>query len=297
MRFDRLPHLGNRDFLGIPAAPTAKADNRAEILLLMKTRIFPLGVRHWTLLFALVLLSGCYPIGNATRPIPTAFVPAPQTAHRLVVFLPGRGDDLDGLKKSGIAQIIQREWPDADVELAAVTMAYYLDGHATLRLHNEVMLPALKHGYEQIWLAGTSLGGMGTLTYDRDYPGEIYGMILLAPYLGDSTVPKEIAAAGGLEPWNPGPAETLGPNTWQRELWRYLKTWSVDPARGRHVWLGYGDHDRLRKEIELMSPTLRSSHVLMVPGGHNWKTWKVAAPQLLQDASRDAETPPTHAHN
>jgi pimeloyl-ACP methyl ester carboxylesterase len=252
-------------------------------------------LRHGALLAPLCLLSACYPIGNATRPIPTALVPAPQVAHRLVVFLPGRGDDLDGLKKSGIAQIIQREWPDADVELAAVTMAYYLDGHATRRLHDEVMAPALKHGYRQIWLAGTSLGGMGALTYNRDYPGEIYGMILLAPYLGDSTVPKEIAAAGGLAQWNPGPAETLGPKTWQRELWRYLKTWTVDPAMTRHVWLGYGDTDRLRKDIELMSPTLPAAHVLMVSGGHSWKTWKLAAPLLLRDASRDDMTPAAHA--
>jgi pimeloyl-ACP methyl ester carboxylesterase len=252
-------------------------------------------LRHGALLAPLCLLSACYPIGNATRPIPTALVPAPQVAHRLVVFLPGRGDDLDGLKKSGIAQIIQREWPDADVELAAVTMAYYLDGHATRRLHDEVMAPALKHGYRQIWLAGTSLGGMGALTYNRDYPGEIYGMILLAPYLGDSTVPKEIAAAGGLAQWNPGPAETLGPKTWQRELWRYLKTWTVDPAMTRHVWLGYGDTDRLRKDIELMSPTLPAAHVLMVSGGHSWKTWKLAAPPLLRDASRDDMTPAAHA--
>jgi hypothetical protein len=251
-------------------------------------------LRTFLLLVPIGLLSACYPIGNATRPIPTALVPAPQQAHRLVIFLPGRGDDLEGLKKSGIAQIIQHEWPDADVELAALTMAYYLDGHATKRLHDEVVVPAMKYGYQQIWLAGTSLGGMGALTYDRDYPGDVYGMILLAPYLGDSTVPKEITAAGGLTQWNPGPPEALNPQTWQRELWRYLKTWSDDPGKTRHVWLGYGDSDRLRKDIELMSPTLRSSHILMVPGGHDWKVWKVAAPQLLQDASRDEATPSAH---
>lgn len=242
-------------------------------------------------------MNACYPVGNASIPIPTAFVPAPQAAHRLVVFLPGRGDDLAGLEKSGIAQIIQRQWPDADVELVGLTMAYYLDGHATARLHDQVMLPASKRGYRQIWLAGISLGGMGALTYDRDYPDEVYGMILLSPYLGDSTVPQEIAAAGGLAQWHPGPAEPPSPKTWQRELWRYLKTWSVEPAMTRHVWLGYGDSDRFRKNIGLMSPTLPGSHVLMVAGGHNWTTWKAIAPRLFEDASRDGTTPPAHARN
>lgn len=257
--------------------------------------------RRWTglalLACALGVLSGCFPIGNASVPIPTALISAPHPAQRLVVFLPGRGDDLAGLGKSGIAQIIQREWPDADVELAGLTMAYYTDGQSTRRLHDEVMVPALKRGYREIWLAGTSLGGMGALTYSRDYPGEIYGMLLLAPYLGDGSITREIVKAGGLAQWNPGPPETLSPQTWQRELWRYLKSWSGDPARTRHVWLAYGDHDRLRPEIELLSPVLRRTHVFVLPGGHSWDVWKVAAPTMLRAATLDAATAPAHAQS
>ena len=261
----------------------------------MNMRITLNRLRSCLLLVPLALLAACYPVGKASVPIPTAFVPAPQPAKRLVVFLPGRGDDLDGLKKSGIAQIIQREWPDADVELAALTMAYYIEGHPTQRLHDEIMQPARQRGYREIWLAGTSLGGMGALSYDRDYPGEIYGMLLMAPYLGDSVVPKEIVKAGGLAQWNPGPLEPVTSQTWQRELWRYLKGWSSDPGKTRHVWLAYGDRDSLRSDIELMSPALRSNHVYVLPGGHSWKVWKVAAPELLQAASRDASMPPAHA--
>jgi hypothetical protein len=35
----------------------------------------------------------------------------------------------------------------------------------------------------------------------------------------------------------------------------------------------------------------------MLPGGHSWKVWKIAAPQLLRDASRDESTPPAHRQN
>ena len=107
-------------------------------------------LRWRLLLLSLNLLGGCIALGNATRPIPTAFVPAPQPAQRLVVFLPRRGDDLAALQKSGIAQIIQQAWPDADVELATLTMAYYTDGNATRRLHDEVialMAPLLPGGH------------------------------------------------------------------------------------------------------------------------------------------------------
>lgn len=156
---------------------------RSQLSTIVRSSLRRISLRHGLLVGVVALLSACYPIGNASVPIPTAFIAAPQPAHKLVVFLPGRGDDLAGLQKSGIAQIIQRDWPDADVELAGLTMAYYTDGQSTRRLHDEVLAPALKHGYREIWLAGTSLGGMGALTYDRDYPGEIDGMLLMAPYL------------------------------------------------------------------------------------------------------------------
>lgn len=253
--------------------------------------------RYALLVCIVALLSACYPIGNANVPLPTAFVGAPQPARKLVIFLPGRGDDLAGLKKSGIAQIIQRQWPDADVELVGLTMAYYTNGQSTRRLQNEVMVPALKRGYQEIWLAGTSLGGMGALTYDRDYPGVVYGMLLMAPYLGDGSISKEIVKAGGLAQWNPGPTEAVSPKTWQRELWRYLKGWSSDQGPVRHVWLAYGEHDRLRPDIELMSPSLRSSHVFVLPGGHSWKVWKAAMPKMLKAAAQEAAAGPAHRQN
>ena len=244
-------------------------------------------LRWCLLLLSLNLLGGCIALGNAARPIPTAFVPAPQPAQRLVVFLPGRGDDLAALQKSGIAQLIQQAWPDADVELAALTMAYYTDGNATRRLHDEVIAPALRRGYRQVWLAGTSLGGVGALLYDRAYPGELHGMLLLAPYLGDASIRRQIIKAGGLAQWNSGPPQPISAQNWQHELWRYLQRWPVDPALTRHVWLAYGAQDRLRPSIALMAPLLPPGHVVVLPGGHRWSVWKPAARQLLQAAARD----------
>ena len=252
------------------------------------------SIRHALLAIAMALLTACYPIGNASIPIPNALVPAPQQAHRLVVFLPGRGDDLAGLKKSGIAQIIQRDWPDADVELAGMTMAYYTSGQSTRKLHDEIMLPAQKRGYQEIWLAGTSLGGMGALTYDRDYPGEVYGMLLMAPYLGDGSVGKDVVRAGGLAQWNPGPPEPLSSKNWQHELWRYLHGWTIDSSRARHVWLAYGDHDGLRPLIELVQPMVPSTHVFGLPGGHSWDVWKAAMPLMLKAAAAEANAIPAH---
>lgn len=245
------------------------------------------------LLLILGMLFGCYPKGEPSKPIPTVFLPAPQPAQRLVVVLPGRGDDLAGLRHAGIAQTIQSQWPDADVLLTGLALGYYLQGNATQRLH-DVVAPAQTHGYRETWLLGVSLGGMGALMYDRAHPGDIDGLVLLAPYLGERPLLDEIVAAGGLAHWQPGPEPSMvDSNNFQRELWRSLQGWTRDPARARNVWLAYGDHDRLREAMPLLVPLLPSSHVLVRAGGHAWTVWTPATREILAavDAERAQRSP------
>lgn len=251
----------------------------------------PTSRRILLLLVASVLaLTGCAAAGDVTRPIPKTLVHAPQPAHRLVVMLPGRGDSLQSLTDTGVAALIQQRWPDADVLLTGLTMPFYRQGRMPQRLHDEVIEPARRPAYRQVWLAGISLGGMGALLYDREYPDRIDGLLLLSPYLGDEAIHDEIRQAGGLADWQPGPPQPIGPDTFQRELWRYLKSWSARPQRTRSVWLAYGADEPFRQPIELMSPLLPSDHVVMLPGQHDWALWKPALRALLQRAS-PAATP------
>ncbi|WEN14016.1 alpha/beta hydrolase-fold protein [Rhodanobacter sp. AS-Z3] len=239
------------------------------------------------LLTCLLLLSGCVAGGDVTKPVPTTFIAAPQPAHRLVVILPGRGDSLQGLTDTGIAEIIQQSWPDADVLLTGLTMPFYRQGRAAQRLHDEVIEPAQRPAYRQIWLAGISLGGLGALLYDIAYPDQIDGLMLLSPYLGDDAIHQQIRQAGGLAAWQAGPAQPIGPDTFQHELWRSLQHWSQRPQRARSTWLAYGADEPFRQPIELMSPLLPADHVLMLPGKHNWKLWKPAMRELLQRAGAE----------
>lgn len=239
------------------------------------------------LLMSLGLLLGCYPKGDVTRPVPTTLIPAPQQpATRLVVVLPGRADDLKAIGKSGMAEAIQSAWPDADVMLAGLSMGFYMQGRAPERLHDEVILPARnKHGYRQVWIAGASLGGMGSLLYDRAYPGDADGLVLLAPYLGDKTLLQEIREAGGIAHWNAGdtPVAIDGDN-FQRELWRHLQGWSRNPDKARNVWMAYGDRDKLGEADALLAPLLPQGHVLVRPGGHDWSVWSPATGEILRAA-------------
>jgi pimeloyl-ACP methyl ester carboxylesterase len=239
-----------------------------------------------------LLLAACSAGGDVTRPIPTLFVPATQPARQLLVMLPGRGNDLDSLARTGIAQIIHRQWPDADVMLVGLTMPFYRQGRAAQRLHEEVLLPARARHYDHVWLAGISLGGLGALMYDRAYPGQVDGLLLISPYLGEKPLYREIQAAGGLARWQPGPAQPFGPANYQRELWRSIRHWSGNPQRAQSVWLAYGDKERFRDRIGLLATQLPPEHVFKLPGHHNWTLWKPAMRTLLQHA---ALAPPTHA--
>jgi len=241
------------------------------------------------LLFALLAsasqLLGCRAHGDPDKPIPTAFIPAQGQAQRVMVLLPGRADDLERLRRSGAADVVQKAWPGTDVVLAELTLDYYMRQDAERRLHDEVVEPLRKRGYQQVWMGGASMGGMGTLLYDRSYPDQLDGMVLLAPYLGSSALHAQIRAAGGLSQWNPGPPQTMTMDNWDHELWRYLHALSSQPERTRRIWLAYGDKDRLRKAMPLIEPMLPAGQVLVREGGHSWSVWTPALGEILQSAS------------
>jgi pimeloyl-ACP methyl ester carboxylesterase len=235
-----------------------------------------------SLLLAAGMLLGCFPRGDPSKPIPTALVNAPAKAQRLVVVLPGRGDDLIGLHKSGVVQAVQSAWPDADVMLTGLALGYYMEGLAEQRLHDEVIVPARRRGYAQIWLVGASLGGMGAVMYDRAHPNQVNGIVLLAPYLGDKPVLSRITKAGGISAWQPPPkVGAVNAENFHVDLWRHLQSWSRQPSAARNVWLAYGKADRLREAMPLLAPVLPPGHVLLREGGHEWRVWSPATRDVL----------------
>jgi pimeloyl-ACP methyl ester carboxylesterase len=188
--------------------------------------------------FAAVILAGCIVIGDSSIPIGTlaATAPRPSSERTLVIVLPGFGSDAADLEDRGIARAIQESWPEADVLLTSATFAYYRDGKLVPRLREEIVQPSLRKGYSRIWLAGASLGGMGALLYEREYPGELEGIALFAPFLGNGTLLDEIRAAGGPRKWDPGPLPVeMNADNFQRQVWKMIKGWADRPELVRRV--------------------------------------------------------------
>jgi pimeloyl-ACP methyl ester carboxylesterase len=117
-------------------------------------------------------------------------------------------------------------------------------------------------------MGGISLGGYLALDYAERYPHDPAGLCLFAPYLGSHLVTSEIERANGLESWRP---EQFSGDDDERRVWRFIRT-----LRGGSlpVHLGLGREDRFRRRHDLMAAALAPESVDVVPGGHDWPTWR-----------------------
>jgi pimeloyl-ACP methyl ester carboxylesterase len=250
----------------------------------------PRRLRIWLGALAATTLPACTALlPKPVDPMPTQWIdaPSPGPVRRLAIVLPGRGDDLVALANAGIAAAIQRSRPDFDVVLVEATLSYYMDGGIVTRLHDQIVAPARARGYREIWLAGASMGGVGVTLYEHEHPGELSGLLLMAPYMGGDSLIQEIAAAGGVARWEPGPKPiAVDEANSAREQWRVVKSWSSEAAMRRRVWLVCGDSDRLRRASELIRPTLPPDHYLAPVGGHTWRVWSPGAAEIFARASR-----------
>lgn len=274
-----------------PAAGTAAArsDGFSRVSRGRRSTVQPIAqgdvpvARSLLPVLATVLLTACGNLGDRREPIPTrALAPAVASgAAPLVVVLPGRRDNVEVLAGKGVADAIRDAWPAAEVVLTSATLDYYLDGGLARRLHEQIVAPALAGGDREVYLVGASMGGLGVLLYDQAYPGVADGLVLLAPFLGNRGLLREIQASGGIGRWDPGPVpDSIDRGNFQRELWRHLQSWQ-DGGGSDRVWLAWGDRDRLRRAVPVIAPLLPPGQMLERPGGHAWSVWTPATGEIF----------------
>ena len=231
--------------------------------------------RTGALVWLTVVLAGC---ASPDREPPRVPVPAERADFRrelpprdvtLMVFLPGRGTTgRDFFKQGFIAELIGTPVTAMAVDL---TFPYYTQRIATERLHDDIIAPARKAGYRRIWLVGCSMGGLGAIMYAHEHPGEISGIVALAPYLGEKNVVAEIEAAGGLARWQP--KQPLADDDFQRRLWLAIRAERFDAPGRVPLVLGYGTDDRFAYGHRLLAAQLPPDRVFTVFGFHDWGTW------------------------
>ena len=182
-----------------------------------------------------------------------------------MIWLPGAYHSAQDFLDQGFVRAAAQRRVPLDLRFVDLEMQHLIDRDVFQRLRSEIVLPARASGAE-VWLAGISLGGLVALDYASSHIGELGGLCLLAPYLGNRMLMNEIAARSGLAGWEPG---ELAESDTERRIWRYIKT-RVDSAK---LFLGYGKDDRFSAAHEMLAAALPADSVDVVAGGHEWDAW------------------------
>lgn len=241
-----------------------------------------MNVRQWAWGVGVALASaGCGLFFRAPSPVGTIRYPSPTAAADLLVLLPGRGDRARSFADAGIIDIARHTVPGIDVVSVDATLGYYIHRNLIERLQADVFEPARGRGYGSIWLAGVSMGGLGSALYAEKHPTQLAGIVLVAPFLGDESLLAEIEAAGGLRSWQPPPS--IDPDDYQRSLWRWFKHCSSQQQQTTcpRIFLGFGSNDRFVRAHRLLAAALPANRVVEVPGGHDWVPWRALFAALL----------------
>lgn len=206
-------------------------------------------------------------IPRAAVPMPLTFAAARETAPRLMLLLPGRGDRMATFRDQGFFDLAAGYLEaNRDVALVAADahMGYYRDRQVMVRLEQDLLG---RFPESRLTVVGVSLGGLGAVMLARRHPARVREMFLIAPYLGDHSFVERVAA---------GPiAERPGDGDLQRELvavWKFLL--DREARSGIVVSLGIGDQDRFLEAARLLERRAPDIAVHTVPGKHQWSAWR-----------------------
>ena len=184
-----------------------------------------------------------------------------------IALIAGAYQEPADFEQAGFADAVKVRRLAVDLTFIAPELDHLLDRTVLESVRTEIIAVARDAGSAEVWLGGISLGGFIALAFAEQRPGEVDGLCLLAPYLGNRMVTSEIARAGGLAGWRP-PA--LADDDEERRLWLFIRRLHT---AGLRVHLGVGRHDRFGHGHQLFADALPDTSVDVVDGGHDWPVW------------------------
>lgn len=261
-----------------------------------------LNIRAILAVAAGLALAGCVGAMKAPVPLRSIAYENPAPAKCLFVLLPGKGDRAETFEQRGFVETLRKPPLSIDVRAADATFGYYMRGTFVERLSADVIEPAKRRGYQEIWIAGPSMGGFGALFYSRMHTADITGALAIAPFLGDRDVIEEITKAGGLKQWTPPPrVDVPDRDTYQRELWRWLQASTQGRETAPLLFTGYGRSDKLERADKLLAAELPPARVFLTDGKHEWPAWHrvlesfLASPEFSSHCRAEADAAPVSA--
>lgn len=202
--------------------------------------------------------------------------------NNLLILLRGRGGSHRDFEKYGFIDEIRARNLSVDIICPDAHFGYYKNETLPERLKFDIIDPARKAGYEKIWLAGVSMGGLGSLFHLRQYHQDIDGVILISPFVGWAGFIDSIKNAGGIDNWQPDPEKA---DAWQQKLWSWLKVYHETPEQFPPIYLAYAMEDEVVEGgPELLDTILPPERVLSINGSHNHRTFKKLWSRVLTRA-------------
>ena len=217
-----------------------------------------------------LVLSACTFIAPAKAPMDVVVYSDPEGSDTLVVMLPGAAQWVEEYEEQGLVSLIEQCNADISLVGAQAYFGYYRTKTIVTRLREDIILPAMASGKTNIWLLGTSMGGVGTLLYRAKHPEEISGIMAMAPYVGDE---DELTAYLN--------AEEDADDNKMAIIWRDLQASAGDNPE---IVLGYGSEDGLGFGIRWLESMLPPQRVHQQSGGHDWETWMALWPAMLESS-------------
>lgn len=190
----------------------------------------------------------------------------------LIIFLRGMGGSHKSFEKYGFIEGVQQRDLPYDMIAPNTHFGYYAARNLVERLQEDIIEPARTQGYENIWLVGVSMGGLGSVLYLKERTPDVDGIIILAPFLGYDSIIKEISSAGGLLEWQPGRYDEN--KDWQRMLWHWLQQYAGQIDQLPPIYLGYGQDDTYVTGQDLLAAVLPPERVVVTSGGHDLRTFQ-----------------------
>ena len=238
-------------------------------------------IRILLISFIIFPITACHLSINVNKPVDLVWDKLGKKTNQVIVFLPGLYDVADVFKKEGFFTIARKAGIEADMVAASIHFDHLLEGKLIKRIEKDVFRNLVKSGYKNIWFVGLSLGGLNSLLFYRQYSDEICGVVVLAPYLTGKPLDKEILSAGGIMKWQPRVENkeifTAVEVFEQQRLWLWLKEQYKNHDL-KNIYLGYGKNDTYVAASNFLASLLNENNIMLVEGGHNFKTarkiWK-----------------------
>jgi pimeloyl-ACP methyl ester carboxylesterase len=190
-----------------------------------------------------------------------------RSAPTLIVMLPPAYSGPQDFVRAGFVAAARERQLEIDLVFAALELRHVADRTRLTELSQELLSPARVQG-RALWLGGISFGAYLALACAERHPGDLAGLCVLAPWLGTHLVTGEIARARDVHDWLAGEAAE---DDEERRVWRFIQRHG---SGALPIHLGMGREDRFAERHRLMAAALEPDSVDVVPGGHDWPTWK-----------------------